>query len=95
VLHRNQSELVATQDALLAGMPSDERSALVGLHSNPTPTPTPNQVGLHWENAMLRSEMHACRLSLGQARLRLETDAFVTCLFPHASAMSRHTGSPA
>ena len=56
MLHRNQNELVATQDALFAGMPSDERSALVGLH---------------WENAMLRSEMHACRQSLGQARLRL------------------------
>ena len=59
-------------------MPSDERNTLVGLHSNPTPTPTPAptptptptpaQVGLHWENALLRSEVHACRHSLEQAR---------------------------
>ena len=56
-LFQNQSELVAARDALAGGMPSDERSQLVGLH---------------WENAVLRAEVHACRQSLEQARRRAE-----------------------
>ena len=57
LLWRNSHELVAVHDALAGGVPSEERNEVVGLH---------------WENALLRSELHATRQSLEQIRLQVE-----------------------
>lgn len=62
-LHGNMRQMVEVHDALSGGMPSEEREELVGLH---------------WENALLRAEMHACRQSLEQVRLQVEQLAVVS-----------------
>ena len=57
LLWRNSQDLISVHDALAGGVPSEERNEVVGLH---------------WENAMLRAELHATQQSLEQVRRQVE-----------------------